>query len=328
MGRVTPTLTRRLTAVTLSAVCATSLVSCSKSNDDSSSAGSSSATGSASSSSAPSKTSAAKDATLPGGGRTVFPSDGRMYVALYGTPGTPGLGVLGHQNLSRSVKRVKDMAAQYHRLTGKKVVPTFEIIATVASGTPGPKGTYSGVWPPSKYLPWVKEARKQGVYVVLDIQPGTASMLEQSKLYTSLLKYPNVGLALDPEWKLQPGQRPLQQIGHADVSEVNQVSSWLAKFVQQNQLPQKMFLLHQFQLQMIRHRDKLVTGHPQLATVIHADGQGGQGEKQDTWKVLRRGAPKNIHWGWKNFYTMDHPMLTPAQTVARVKPLPSLISYQ
>ena len=36
---------------------------------------------------------------LPGGGQVLFP--GRLLVALYGHPGTPGLGVLGQQDLSR-----------------------------------------------------------------------------------------------------------------------------------------------------------------------------------------------------------------------------------
>ena len=39
---------------------------------------------------------------------------------------------------------------------------------------------------------------------------------------------PNVGLALDAEWKLQPGQLPLRQIGSVSINEVNSVVTWLA----------------------------------------------------------------------------------------------------
>jgi hypothetical protein len=35
-----------------------------------------------------------------------------------------------------------------------------------------------------------------------------------------------------------------------------------------------------------------------------------------------------VHWGWKNFYDEDAPMLTPAQTADQVDPFPQLISYQ
>ena len=48
-----------------------------------------------------------------------------------------------------------------------------------------------------------------GFYVVLDLQPGRASLLDQARTYEPLLAMPNVGLALDAEWKLQPGQVPL-----------------------------------------------------------------------------------------------------------------------
>ena len=68
-------------------------------------------------------------------------------------------------------------------------------------------------------------ATKAGLYVTLDLQPGRASLLAQAKIYRSLLKLPDVGLALDPEWKLQPGQRPLRQIGSVSIAEVNSVAA-------------------------------------------------------------------------------------------------------
>jgi hypothetical protein len=38
-------------------------------------------------------------------------------------------------------------------------------------------------------------------------------------------------------------------------------------------------------------------------------------------------APKGLPFGWKNFYKEDHPVLTPAQTMAQT-PTPLMISYQ
>jgi hypothetical protein len=34
-----------------------------------------------------------------------------------------------------------------------------------------------------------------------------------------------------------------------------------------------------------------------------------------------------VHWGWKNFYDEDVPMLDPAQTM-QVQPVPDLVTYQ
>jgi hypothetical protein len=262
---------------------------------------------------------------LPGGGRVLFP--GHLLVALYGHPGAPGLGVLGQQDLAASIARARAMAAAYRPLSRMPVVPAFEIIATVAEGSPGPAGTYSYETPVSQLLPWVHEATADGLYVVLDLQPGRASLLTQAEHYQSLLELPDVGLALDAEWKLQPGQKPVQQIGHVDIGEVNSVVSWLAALTARYDLPQKLLVLHQFQLAMLPGERDLDTGHDDLAIVIHMDGQGTPAVKQATWDAVTGAAPRGVFFGWKNFLVKDHPMLTPSQTMTRT-PVPAMVSYQ
>lgn len=262
---------------------------------------------------------------LPQVGEQVFP--GRRMVALYGHPGTAGLGVLGEQGLQASITRAKKVAAQYESLSSVPVLPTFEIIATVALGSPGENGTYTKVWDPKLFEPWVEAAEKAGVYVILDLQPGRERLLSQAKAYEELLKRPNVGLAIDPEWKLGPNEKPLRKIGSVKAEEVNEVSSWLAALTKENELPQKVFVLHQFRISMLPDRHAINTSHPELAMVIHADGQGTQGMKRDTWTALRQNAPKNVWWGWKNFHDEDKPMLKPGQTM-QVSPAPYLITYQ
>jgi hypothetical protein len=262
---------------------------------------------------------------LPGGGQVLFP--GRRLVALYGHPGTYGLGVLGHQGLAASITRARQLAAAYRPLSRVPVVPAFEIIATVAEASSGPDGTYSYATPVSELLPWVRQATADGLYVVLDLQPGRANLLTQAERYQSLLTMPDVGLALDAEWKLQPGQRPLRQIGHVDISEVNGVASWLAALTARYHLPQKLLVLHQFQLSMLTGERGLVTSHDDLSIVIHMDGQGTPAMKQSTWDAVTGAAPRGVSFGWKNFLTKDHPMLTPAQTMTK-SPAPVMISYQ
>ena len=261
---------------------------------------------------------------LPGGGQLMFP--GRRLVALYGHPGTPVLGALGAQGLSASIARARKVARPY-RTGGVPVVPTFEIIATTAQGSPGPDGQYSAVSSVADLSDWVHRAGAAGMYVVLDLQPGRADLLDQAKRYAPLLAEPYVGLALDPEWKLAAGQRPLEQIGTVDAGEINRVSGWLSGLTARHHLPQKLLVLHQFQLSMIGHEDRLDTGHDNLAMLIHMDGQGSPSLKDETWAGVTAAAPDGVRLGWKNFYTKDHPMLTPAQTLAK-RPTPDMISYQ
>ncbi|MCZ2815015.1 cell wall-binding repeat-containing protein [Modestobacter sp. VKM Ac-2984] len=269
---------------------------------------------------------AATGTQLPGGGQLLFP--GRLLVALYGTPGTGALGLLGEQDLPGAIQRAQEYAAQYAPLVEAPVVPAFEIIATVASAEAGPDGNYSTEIDPETFRPWIEAAAEAGVYVVLDLQPGRTDFLTQAKQYQSLLEYPHVGLALDPEWRLDPGEVHLRQIGQVGVDEVNQVVTWLADLTRENDLPQKLLVLHQFQVRMIIDRERLDTTRDELAIMVHVDGQGSQPAKQDTWEVLHRDAPAPLYWGWKNFIDEDVPMISPEETIETVQPTPELVTYQ
>lgn len=269
---------------------------------------------------------AATGVQLPGGGQIHHP--GKQYIALYGHPGSPVLGVLGEQDVDASVTRAREHAAAYEPLTDLTVVPMFEIITTVALGDPSPNGNYTNEVDPELLRPWIERAEQEGIYVVIDLQPGRADLLDQAKIYQSLLSYPHVGLAIDPEWKLTPTQRPLRQIGSVEAEEVNRVSDWLAQLTREENLPQKLLVLHQFRLDMIPERDQVRTDHDELQVLVHVDGQGGQEAKQGTWEAITRTASDDIVWGWKNFYDEDQPMLTPQQTIDQVDPTPVMISYQ
>lgn len=268
---------------------------------------------------------AATGTELPGGGQLVF--DHKRYIALYGHPGTPSLGVLGEQNTAKTIRRAADRASDYAELTEDTVVPTLEVIVTVAAGSAGSDGNYSTEFPAEKFVELIEAAAEAGQYVVLDFQPGRSSFLEQVRQYEELLAYPNVGIALDPEWRLRDDQVPLRQIGSVGVREVNQVINYLADFTREHALPQKMVVLHQFQQRMIRHRADLDTSRGEVALLIHADGNGTPRAKRATWRNVRADAPDGVHWGWKNFIDEDDPMLTPRQTF-RIEPQPDYVSYQ
>jgi hypothetical protein len=268
---------------------------------------------------------AATGVQLPGGGQVMFP--GRRLVALYGNPYDSRLGALGQQDLPAAIDRAKRVARSYDALSDVPVVPTFEIIATVATAGAGPDGDYSAESSVADLKPWVDAATKAGLYVILDLQPGRASLLDQAQRYLYLLADPSVGLALDPEWKLGPGQLPLQQIGSVDAAEVNQVIDWLATLTLRHHLPQKLLVLHQFRLAMLRDEDSIDTRNDQVSVLIHMDGQGAPNLKDGTWRAVLAAAPPGVHFGWKNFYVKDTPMLSPTETMAR-SPQPVMISYQ
>ncbi|AWB83878.1 cell wall-binding repeat 2 family protein [Corynebacterium liangguodongii] len=268
----------------------------------------------------------ADNGELPGGGGLVFP--GRRMVALYGHPFAPELGMMGEQDPQAAAQTAKDYAQRYQQLEEQPVIPAFEIIVTVASNSPGDDGDYSNEAPVEAVVPWIDAITAAGGYAVLDLQPGQGDFLAQAKLYEELLKRPNVGLALDAEWKLNPGEQPLSRVGSARAEEINVVADWLAELTRANNLPQKAFVLHQFQVGMFPDRENIRTDHPELSYVLHADGHGSAEQKFDTWNVLREGLSPSFFMAWKNFIDEDQPTFTPERTYTEVQPRPWFVSYQ
>lgn len=268
----------------------------------------------------------ADNGELPGGGGLVFP--GRRMIALYGHPYGPELGVMGEQSPEEAAALAKEYASSYEPFADEPIIPAFEIIVTVASEFPGEDGNFSNETPAEDIEPYVDAIIDAGGYAVIDLQPGQGSFLEQAKAYEDLLRRPNVGLALDAEWKLNPGEAPLSRIGSAAASEINEVADWLAELIRDNDLPQKAFVLHQFNISMFPDRENIGTEHPELAYVLHADGHGVPEQKFDTWNVLREELDPNFYMAWKNFIDEDTPMFTPEQTFDDVNPRPWFVSYQ
>ena len=261
---------------------------------------------------------------LIGGGTELFPD--KRFIALYGHPTYPELGALGEQGPEEAVERAKDLAEYYEKHTDAEVIPSFEIIVTMASAAPGDDGSYSAVVDFDDLDPYIKAAEEHDVRY-WTYAAGPYDFLTQAKLFEDYLKEPNIGLALDPEWRLAPGQVHMQQIGSVDAAEINETTEWLADLTAEHELPQKMVILHQFQLAMIQNREEINTDHPELALVLHADGHGTAEQKLDTWEALQRDLPDDIYMAWKNFYRQDNPMFSPQETFD-VEPKPWFVSYQ
>jgi hypothetical protein len=265
---------------------------------------------------------------VPGGGFFVLPEgENRRYVSFYGHPGTDDLGILGEQGPAQTLNRMGDFLEAYSG-DGHQVVPAFEIIASVASGGATDDNDYSYEWPPETFDPWIEFARENDVYVLLDLQPGRDHFLSQAQQYEELLELPFVGLALDPEWRLQPDQVHLEQVGSVQASEINEVANWLADLVRDNGLPQKMLLLHQFRTSMIQNRQDVIS-RPELQVVVQMDGDGTEAQKDATWGQLKEGAA-DAHWawGWKNFFDEDEPGPPSPESTMSKEPSPIYVSYQ
>jgi hypothetical protein len=272
---------------------------------------------------APAISAAAPAATLPSGHTRIFEGD-PILVAYYGTAGTGALGVLGEHSPAVSDRRLRRQAASF-RVLGRPIQPVYELIVSIADAYPGRGGDYTHDLPRKAVQRWINAAHQHGALLILDIQSGRSDFLTVAKRWSWALADPWVGLALDPEWRMPRHHGvPGRVIGHVDAREINRTSAWLAAFTAQRQLPEKIFMLHQFRQSMI-HRLRLIRQRPGLAMIQHVDGYGTRKEKLATYHHVAR--PKQFAMGFKLFYDEDvHRMK--ARDIARIRPKVSFVSYQ
>jgi len=259
---------------------------------------------------------------LPRGGYSIFPE--YRVVAYYGAPRTEGLGILG-EGPQRAVPQLLAQAEAYGA-DGKPILPAMELIATVAARNPGPDGMYrnrQGAGVIEGYLAAAREAR---MLLVLDVQPGRATFFDEVRVFRRYLEQPDVGLAIDPEWHVGPGQVPGQAIGSVDAATVNRISAWLAGIVHDWNLPQKLFVIHQFTADMLKDKHAIVA-RPELATVLDVDGFGGRENKVSKYAAFDRGYRRRFFHGIKLYYRQDPDLMSP-DTVLKLSPVPDYVVYQ
>jgi hypothetical protein len=259
---------------------------------------------------------------LPGGGRRLFPD--RRIVAFYGAPQAAELGELGIGTPASAVRRLARQARPYQRKT-RPVLPAMELIAVVAAAHPGEGERYNTRAEPRVVDRYLRAARKAKAMLILDIQPGRSDFFTEAQRLRRWLKEPDVGLALDPEWRMGPGQIPGNVIGSVQAREVNATSEWLAQLVKEGDLPEKLFLIHQFTDDMVD--DAHLQARPGLAMVLNTDGFGGRELKVTKYHGFTRSPQPFLHPGFKLFYREDSGLMTPRQ-VLRLRPPPDVVIYE
>lgn len=258
---------------------------------------------------------------LPRGGTEILP-DWRV-VSFYGAANQPDLGVLGQTDPDTAANLLEQQAAAYQPF-GRPVLPCLDLITTLATSFPGADGTYSEMDDPSVVSQYLNVARAHHMLLVLDFQPGTSDFLTQIKQYQQFLEQPDVGVALDPEWEMAPGEVPGDVVGQTSAGEINQVADYMAGIVDRLALPQKLLVVHQFNGDMVTNRAGVGTW-PELATTFDLEGYGAPEDKLQTYQQL---APLGS-WddGFHLFYQLDSPLLNPQQVMG-LQPQPDMISYE
>jgi len=263
-----------------------------------------------------------KPPALPRGGREIFPA--HRVVAFYGAPQSDRLGALGIGSPDRAGRRLQRVARRYSTKQ-RPALPAFELISTIAAEGPGEDGLHRIHQTPATIDRYLRAARRAKALLLLDIQPGRGDFLTEAQRLERWLREPDVGLALDPEWHVGANEIPGQTIGSVTAEDVNEVSAYLAGFVAERRLPEKLLVVHQFTSGMVEGKDRVLE-RPGLAITMNVDGFGDRANKRAKYAQLTADAPR-FRDGFKLFYEEDTKLMRP-RDVLRLRPSPDLVVYE
>lgn len=235
------------------------------------------------------------------------------------------MGILGAHDVQTTLRLLREQAEAYRQLDPcADVVPVFHTVVTIADGHPGPDGDYNHRLTPGTLRQWLDTAAAEGVWIVLDIQAGRSPLATELSIVEPYLPEPNVHLAIDPEFIVDEHEVPGTDLGRTDGETVNAVQAWLTGIAERVG-ERKILIVHQFNDRMMENK-QVIQDYPMIDLVWDADGYGTPKAKTGDYNQYRE-EPGFEYGGFKLFYNLDIPLMTPAEVMA-LDPPPAVIIYQ
>ncbi len=262
--------------------------------------------------------------------RDVYPEPilmNNQILAYYGKPKAGNMGILGRYSKEALADQLFSLARSYDAVNGLRGVKTAYYLIY---GTVWPAGEI-GILPEAVTREYIEYALSRDMLVFLDHQIGKYSVEEAMARLLPWLRYPNVHLALDPEWRTT---KPMKEIGHVTAAELNRAQEILQAYLESHGLPEtRMLVVHQFKWFMIDDRDAVNASYDRVHLVHCADGFGSPALKIKSYRSNAEAGNIPLK-SFKLFYKsdfpkagFDEPLLSPAEVCA-LEPFPHLVMYQ
>lgn len=247
-------------------------------------------------------------------------------VAYYGQPNSTQMGILGEMEPEALMAKLKEQTQAYSDADPERpAIPTIELITTIAQRNPGSNGKYYHMTAEEDIDEYAELAKKHNAILMLDVQLGRDTALHQVKLLEKWLKLPYVHVAIDTEFHVEEGETPGVDLGSVDGSEVQEVVDYVSNLVEENDLPDKIVLVHQFTDHAVTNK-QAIKPTDNVEVALNFDGYGDYGTKMSLYRKFVRNEPVQ-YGGFKIFYDKDEPVLTPSE-VLQLDPNPAIINYQ
>lgn len=256
-------------------------------------------------------------AELPRGGTEIFPR--YRLIGYAGYPGSPGMGRLGIGDLDERVEEIEPELGEF--AGDREPMPVLELIASIAHPAPGADGSYRTHAPDDVIDDYLAAAERHDAMLLLNIQTGAVDFREEVENFEQWLVHPNVGVALDPEWAVEPGQVPGEVYGRTSGAELNEVADYLSDLVEEHDLPEKAMVYHQVHEGVVQDEMDF-TEHEGVVAIKSVDGIGPPADKVSTYDRVNATTPDHVRGGFKLFIEEDGvygPLMTPEE-VAELDP--------
>ena len=247
-------------------------------------------------------------------------------LAFYGHPRSKNMGIVGRYTKEELNGKLTALAAEYQAAGGRNMRKAFYLIY----GTVWPGGDI-GIMQESLLREWIEFALENDILIFIDHQIGRFTPADGLRKMLPWLKYPNVHLALDPEWRTA---KPMQEIGTVTADELNQAQQIMEDYMMENQIPgERLLVIHQFDYLMISNREKVSSGFSRVRLVHCADGFGPPSMKMSSYAYNALAVNMPVK-AFKLFYNFnipgagyDSPLMTPKE-VFSLNPRPYIVMYQ
>jgi hypothetical protein len=269
------------------------------------------------------------------------PFYGTTWLTYYGRPNIDVMGILGEHSIEELIPLLRAEADAYDRANGEDltVTPAFHLVYGMATKAAGPDNSHLAFMAETEVISYIEAAEAEGWGVILDVQVGGLAPSEAITPALEYLKYPNVHLAIDPEFAMSHrGQVvPGNPIGFVTAEQVNEVQAVIDDYLAAEKLPSpRILLVHQFQSSMIVDKEKLETNsYPGVALTLSVDGWGGPWGKVSKYNSLV--SVDSPFVAFKLFYRWDEPLMLPEEALGNrpyrgsdffMDVTPNLIIYQ
>lgn len=241
------------------------------------------------------------------------------WLTYYGRPNIDVMGILGEHSIEELIPLLRAEAEAYDRANGDElaIMPAFHLVYGMATRAAGEDNSHLAFMGATEVISYIEAAEAEGWGVILDVQIGALAPTESITPALEYLQYPNVHLAIDPEFAMSHvGQAvPGNPIGFVTAEQVNEVQAVINDYLVENKLPgPRILLVHQFQSSMIVDPENLdATSYPGVALTLSVDGWGGPWGKISKYNSLVNVDSPFV--AFKLFYRWDEPLLLPDEVL-------------